>query len=69
MLSSALSVLGSTLDTRGTGIPLSLYTDEECVSPSTSAPNEPNPISLGFQGISLANENLKIVKFKKLVNR
>jgi hypothetical protein len=32
-------------------------------------PNEPNPISLGFQGISLANENLKIVKFKKLVNR
>jgi hypothetical protein len=34
-----------------------------------AAANEPNPISLGFQGISLANENLKIVKFKKLVNR
>jgi hypothetical protein len=42
------------------------------VSPATVLafiPNEPNPISLGFQGILLANENLKIVKFKKLVNR
>ncbi|KAN0101528.1 hypothetical protein V8E51_012038 [Hyaloscypha variabilis] len=39
VVSTALSIHASTLDTRGTGIPLSLYTDEECVSPSTSAPN------------------------------
>jgi hypothetical protein len=39
VVSTSLSIHASTLDTRGTGIPLSLYTDEECVSPSTSAPN------------------------------
>jgi len=38
------SVLGSTLTTRATEIPLSLYTDESCLTPSTSAPN----ITLGL---------------------
>ena len=49
MLSSLLilvlsSALGSTLTTRATEIPLSLYTDESCLTPSTSAPN----ITLGL---------------------
>ncbi|KIM95699.1 hypothetical protein OIDMADRAFT_33784 [Oidiodendron maius Zn] len=49
MLSSLLilvlsNALGSTLTTRATEIPLSLYTDESCLTPSTSAPN----ITLGL---------------------